>query len=166
MHIISEPNSNKSSDSTNSIPYIERKKKIEEVMDKIKRKIGLLVSKQNAIDIRDIKLYHKLYLECKHNFYITPMTSNKNSADINSKEGSEEGQNSNSDSKSNIDYTYKEKETNAFLPPAMRLISPYNKEFTCNCKRNQCKKNYCDCRKNKEMCDPRNCSCEDCDNQF
>jgi len=135
-------------------------------MDKIKRKIGILVSKQNAIDIRDIKLYHKLYLESKHNFYITPTTSNKNSADINNKEGSGEEQISHSESKSNKNYFCKEKETNAFIPPAMRLISPYIKEFSCNCKRNQCKKNYCDCRKNKEMCDTRNCLCEDCNNQF
>jgi hypothetical protein len=126
-------------------------------MEKIKIKIEVLVSKQNAIDIRDIKLYHKLSLEYKHNFYITPLTSNINSGYINSNEAEEK-------SKSN-DYS-QEKETNSFLLPSLRIISPHIKEFFCNCKRNQCRKNYCECRKNKEMCDPRNCLCEECYNQF
>lgn len=124
-------------------------------MDKIKRKVEVLASRQNAIDIRDIKFYHKLSLEYKHDFYITPITSYKNSADINNKEEN-----------SNSSHSLKEKETNAFLPPAMRIISPYLKEVVCNCKRNQCRKNYCECRKNKEMCDPKNCFCEECNNQF
>jgi hypothetical protein len=129
-------------------------------MVKIKRKIDLLVSRQNAIDIRDIKLYHKLSLEYKHNFYITPSTSIKNSADINKIEANQDEGNS------KLNNPLKEKVTSSFLPPSMRIISPYTKEFICNCRRNQCRKNYCECRKNKEMCDPKKCSCEECSNQF
>ena len=125
-------------------------------MENIKHKIEVLVSKQQAIDIRDIKLYHKLSLEHKHNLYLTPLTSLKNSAITNSNEH-EELNKSNQSSK--------EKETKSFLPRTMRIISPYNKESFCNCKKTQCQKNYCECRKNNEMCDSKSCMCEDCNNQ-
>lgn len=118
-------------------------------------KIDLLVSKQQAIDIRDIKFYHKLSLEYKHDLYITPMTSLKNSA-TNSNEQEEINKSNN---------TSKEKETRSFLPRSIRIVSPYNKEYFCNCKKNQCEKNYCECRKNNEMCDTKKCLCEGCNNQ-
>ena len=124
-------------------------------MEKIILKIDVLVSKQQAIDIRDIKFYHKLSLEYKHNLYITPLTSLKNSAN-NSNEQEE---------LNNPNHTSKELETKTFLPRSIRIVSPYNKEYFCNCKKNQCQKNYCECRKNNEMCDSKNCMCEGCNNQ-
>jgi hypothetical protein len=123
-------------------------------MEKIKRKIENLVSKQTAIDLRDIKIYHKLSLEYKHNFYLTPLTSNINSGYLDSYEPEDKSS-----------HSPKEKETKSFIPPGLRIISPNIKEYFCNCKKNECRKNYCDCRRNKEMCDPRTCYCQDCFNQ-
>ena len=45
----------------------------------------------------------------------------------------------------------------------MRIISPFNKVSTCNCKRSKCLKNYCACRINSEMCD-ETCQCQGCQN--
>lgn len=41
------------------------------------------------------------------------------------------------------------------------LAKPYERK-ACNCRKNNCKQNYCICHQNGMFCDPRLCACESC----
>jgi hypothetical protein len=157
MYNLNENYSNITSDNN----LYERKIRIASVLVELKTKINNIVAKQNAIDIRDIKLYHQLSLEQKHNFYFTPISTLNNSSENNSLSDKSKKNINNSNSKKSKSAEKKKKLTNHNF----RIISPFNKEFNCSCKRTHCLKNYCECRKNKEMCD-NNCLCEQCKNQY
>ncbi len=134
--------------------YLSKKKrKLESAMFQIKNKVIDRVSKQHAIDLKDLKLYQKFNLEYNHNFYFTPISTVNNSESADSR------------SKTKSNFNKSETENNVYATTALRIISPFRKDFTCNCKKTKCLKDYCDCRKNKEMCDD-GCYCSGCDNRF
>ena len=48
-------------------------------------------------------------------------------------------------------------------PVSFKKINMDLNNVTCNCKKSNCLKNYCECKRNHERCD-KNCECEDCRN--
>ena len=45
----------------------------------------------------------------------------------------------------------------------LTIITGFTKRVNCNCKKSNCLKNYCECKRNHERCDKK-CECEDCKN--
>ena len=44
-----------------------------------------------------------------------------------------------------------------------KIIMGFSKKVHCNCKKSNCLKNYCECKRNHERCDKK-CECEQCKN--
>lgn len=104
-------------------------------IDDLKEKIQNTFLNQNALDLRMVKLYHQLMLEQQHQIYFTPDNSS-----------SEE------------DSPKKEKEMSKY-----KIIMGFSKKVHCNCKKSNCLKNYCECKRNHERCDKK-CECDKCKN--
>lgn len=142
-------------------------------LEDIKKRLKEKLFHESALDIKDFKLYHQINLHQKHNFYVSPMATDL-----------EISESKISDDENNINGLKSLKKQSQFLEVSsenkigkklssqinksinlqnLRIISPYNKHFTCNCKRSQCVKNYCICRINKEVCD-ETCQCVSCRN--
>lgn len=102
-------------------------------IDDLKEKIQNTYNNQNALDLRMIKLYHQLLMEQQQQIYITPDNS------------SSEEENSPSSKKK------------------YKIIMGFSKKVHCNCKKSNCLKNYCECKRNHERCDKK-CVCEQCKN--
>jgi hypothetical protein len=126
---------------------------------------------ESALDLKDFKLYHQIYLHQKHNFYVSPVASDEEVTESSHSEGEikfkryKRHREIQSERTKEVDSQQKIKEhfnRNLNLQN-LRIISPYNKHVTCNCKKSQCLKNYCICKINKEVCD-ESCQCISCKN--
>jgi hypothetical protein len=142
-------------------------------LEEIKKRLSQKLMNQCALEIKDLKLYHQVQLQQRHNFYFSPVASSECNSDTEKSEGEnqkykkkkfEENQGA-EENNQNIGNLKMEPQSNAKWSnfQNVRIISPFNKTFTCNCKRSKCIKNYCACRINNEMCD-ESCQCQGCQN--
>lgn len=126
------------------------------MIKKIRNKIEDVFNRHNALDLKDLKQYHQMVLENKFNFYYTPNNSD--------------------DSSDNTERINNTEIINKIEPGLIgtdiqsqknniKLIPQSLKTYHCTCKRNRCLKNYCDCRKFKEVCD-ETCQCDSCMNIY
>ena len=102
-------------------------------IDELREKIQNTYNNQNALDLRMIKMYHQLLMEQQQQIYITP----DNSSD--------------------------EEEDSTSSMKKYKIIMGFSKKVHCNCKKSNCLKNYCECKRNHERCDKK-CECEQCKN--
>jgi hypothetical protein len=144
-------------------------------LEEIKKRLSQKLMNQCALDIKDLKLYHQVQLQQKHNFYFSPVAS----SDCNSESSPSDGENKHQKKEVNLGDKLCAEENNPNIGNLqkvevqsssktsnfqnVRIISPFNKTYTCNCKRSKCIKNYCACRINNEMCD-ESCQCQGCQN--
>ena len=142
-------------------------------LEDIKKRLTEKLFHESALDIKDFKLYHQINLHQRHNFYVSPVATDLELSDY---KNSDEESNTNN-LKKNINESNALDDSNenklgkklssqinkTINLPNLRIISPYNKHFSCNCKKSQCVKNYCICRINKEVCD-ETCQCISCRN--
>ena len=137
-------------------------------IDDLKKKIKNTFYNQNALDLRLIKTYHQLLLEEKNQMYFSPTNSDNESND-----GGDGNLNVNINndqpnpiSTSSSPPTEEEKtnnNTNTNIYTKYTIIMGLSKKVHCNCKKSNCLKNYCECKRNHERCDKK-CECEQCKN--
>lgn len=142
-------------------------------LEEIKKRLSQKLMNQCALEIKDLKLYHQVQLQQRHNFYFSPVASSECNSDTeksekvhkkNKKNKFEDtkGTQENNQNKGTLKIdSHSNNKCSNFQN--VRIISPFNKTFTCNCKRSKCIKNYCACRINNEMCD-EGCQCQGCQN--
>lgn len=139
-------------------------------IDDLKKKIKNTFYNQNALDLRLIKTYHQLLLEEKNQMYFSPTNSDN-----------ESNNNNNDDDNGNLNVNINNVQPNPILtsssPPTEEektnnnnntytkytIIMGLSKKVHCNCKKSNCLKNYCECKRNHERCDKK-CECEQCKN--
>lgn len=138
-------------------------------IDDLKKKIKNTFYNQNALDLRLIKTYHQLLLEEKNQMYFSPTNSDN------------ESNNNNDDDNGNLNVNINNVQPNPIStsssPPTEEektnnnnntytkytIIMGLSKKVHCNCKKSNCLKNYCECKRNHERCDKK-CECEQCKN--
>lgn len=139
-------------------------------IDDLKKKIKNTFYNQNALDLRLIKTYHQLLLEEKNQMYFSP-TNSDNESNNNNDDDDNGNLNVNINnvqpnpiSTSSSPPTEEEKtNTNTNTYTKYTIIMGLSKKVHCNCKKSNCLKNYCECKRNHERCDKK-CECEQCKN--
>lgn len=139
-------------------------------IDDLKKKIKNTFYNQNALDLRLIKTYHQLLLEEKNQMYFSP-TNSDNESNNNNNDGGDGNLNVNINnvqpnpiSTSSSPPTEEEKtNNNNNTYTKYTIIMGLSKKVHCNCKKSNCLKNYCECKRNHERCDKK-CECEQCKN--
>ena len=145
-------------------------------IDDLKKKIKNTFYNQNALDLRLIKTYHQLLLEEKNQMYFSP-TNSDNESDNNDNDNGNGGDGNVNINTNNVQVnpilstssspqTEEEKinnnnNTNTYTK--YTIIMGLSKKVHCNCKKSNCLKNYCECKRNHERCDKK-CECEQCKN--
>ena len=144
-------------------------------IDDLKKKIKNTFYNQNALDLRLIKTYHQLLLEEKNQMYFSP-TNSDNESDNNDNDGGDGGDGNVNINTNNVQVnpistsssppTEEEKtniNNNNNTYTKYTIIMGLSKKVHCNCKKSNCLKNYCECKRNHERCDKK-CECEQCKN--
>ena len=137
-------------------------------IDDLKKKIKNTFYNQNALDLRLIKTYHQLLLEEKNQMYFSPTNSdnesNNNNNDDDNLNVNINNVQPNPISTSSSPPTEEEKtNNNNNTYTKYTIIMGLSKKVHCNCKKSNCLKNYCECKRNHERCDKK-CECEQCKN--
>ena len=141
-------------------------------IDDLKKKIKNTFYNQNALDLRLIKTYHQLLLEEKNQMYFSPTNSDNESDDNNNNNHNTLNTISNtnnvqpnltSSSPTEEEKTNTNNNNNNNAYTKYTIIMGLSKKVHCNCKKSNCLKNYCECKRNHERCDKK-CECEQCKN--
>lgn len=131
-------------------------------IDDLKKKIKNTFYNQNALDLRLIKTYHQLLLEEKNQMYFSP-TNSDDESDHNNNPSTNANTNHLRPSPPSPKTTEEEKTNTNNTYTKYTIIMGLSKKVHCNCKKSNCLKNYCECKRNHERCDKK-CECEQCKN--